>query len=1026
MFKMSCHIFVLCIVLSTVRVSQAAEKVNFSRDILPILSDSCFNCHGPDAAKRQADLRLDLRDEATTQREDHAAIVPGRPEESELLTRITSSDEFVRMPPPDSHRKPLTDEQVKLFRRWIAEGAEWGKHWSFETPVRPDVPDKSIHPIDAFVRQRFQQEGFKPSPRAEPATLIRRLSFDLTGLPPSVEEVRQFAGDPSPENYEAVVDRLLASPHYGERMAMWWLDGARYSDTDGYQQDATRNNWPWRDWVIDAFNQNQRFDQFTIEQFAGDLLPGATEQQILATCFHRNHMTNGEGGRDPEESRIDYVRDRVNTTGTVWLGLTLECAQCHSHKFDPITQQDYYSLTGFFNSIDETGKASGAANPYHAVKSPYAERAEKEAEAIVAERQPLEAAARQQAEAEFESWLSEQIERVKRDGFQPWTILHADRLDSVEGTILHQEADGTVIAGGPVLFQDDYRFTTSVPLKRVTGIKLEIFPHESHTGGKYSRGESGEFILTDVKLQLRRRGSSQVTDIELDSAVADVEREAKARNYGQVKDTLDDDPRNGWTTEGAESIETRTAVFALAEPLVPADDEELIFVMLQRSTTGDANIGRFRLSATDQVGEAVRSLKPMPMEQLATEKPDSPENVSAETRQRLLAQFLTDHEAYQEVKSALDKANRQLAEVKKLTDNIRVQVLKEREEPRTTHVLIRGVWDNKGDVVTPNVPEAILGLESETTPSRLDLANWLVSKENPLTARVIVNQLWQLCFGGGLVRTPGDFGLQGEQPTHPELLDWLAVEFMESGWDMKHILKLIVTSETYQQSSDVSEELQQRDPENRLLARGARFRLPSGMIRDSWLKTSGVLNPAIGGPPTLPYQPAGVWAEMFMGRFHYEPSQGAAQYRRSVYAFWRRSSAPTFLFDSAQRRVCEVRPRRTNTPLHALVVLNDRTCLEASQRLAELAVEQSDHEHQRAGFLFQQILSRDPTEREMEIIRQKVSQMLDEYRQHPEEAHQLLDGGQLPRTSTEHDPELAAWMIVASMIYNVDEAITHE
>ena len=493
-----------------------------------------------------------------------------------------------------------------------------------------------------------------------------------------------------------------------------------------------------------------------------------------------------------------------------------------------------------------------------------------------------------------------------------------------------------------------------------------------------------------------------------------------------MKDTLDDDPRNGWTTEGVEEIESRTAIFALTEPLELADDQELIFVMLHRSTTGNANIGRFRVSVTDQVGEAVRSFQPMPLKQLAQEDPATVAEITPETRKRLLAQFLVDHEEYQNVKAALDRANRQLSEVKKMTGNIRVQVLKRREESRTTHVLVRGVWDKKGDVVTPNVPDAILNLSSETEPTRLDLANWIISRENPLTARVIVNQLWQLCFGQGLVRTPSDFGLQGEQPTHPDLLDWLAVEFMESGWDVKHILKLIVTSQTYQQSSDITPDLLQRDPENRLLARAPRFRLSSWMIRDAWLQSSGLLNPALGGPPVYPYQPDGVWNEMFMGRFTYQPSQGDAQYRRTVYAFWRRSAAPTFLFDSAQRRVCEVRPRRTNTPLHALTLLNDRTSLEASRHLATQVMTKDMTNEERVSFLTQRILSRAPVAQEATILQRKWKTTHDYYREHPDEAARLLDIGQIPRKPTQQDAELAAWMITASLIYNLDEAITHE
>ncbi|MFH1301560.1 MAG: PSD1 and planctomycete cytochrome C domain-containing protein [Planctomycetota bacterium] len=1005
----------------------AAGEVNFSRDILPLLSDRCFHCHGPDPTHREADLRLDLREAATADRDGTTVIAPGKPEASELLARITTSDADLLMPPPDSHRKPLTKKQTELIRKWIAEGAKWGQHWSFEKPVKVAVSpqEKSQNPIDVLVQRRLTEEGLTLSPVTTKQTLIRRLSFDLTGLPPTPQEVEAFVNDQSPDADAKLVDRLLKSKHYGERMAMWWLDLARYSDTDGFQQDATRTNWPWRDWVIQSFNKNQAFDQFTIEQFAGDLLPQATPEQKLATCFHRNHMTNGEGGRDPEESRIDYVIDRVNTTGTVWLGLTLGCCQCHSHKFDPISQTDYYSLFAFFNSIDEDGKAGSAAKPYLKFQSPLVERAIQEAQQVVDERRPLEAEARKQAEQAFEPWLAEQIRFVEQ-GFTAWHLPQTRSLQSVEGTILTQETDGTVQTSGPNPRQDDYRLIAATNLSRVTGIRLEVFPHASHTEGKLSRGASGELILTDVKLQVRRQGSSQLRDIEFATAVADVEKEAKGRNYGKIKDTLDDDPRNGWTTEDHDPKQKHVAVFALAEPLVLDDQEELIFVMLHRSTEGDANIGRFRVMFTDQPGEAVRSLEPMPLEALAAVKATEVSKLDPKLKARLLEQFLVDHGAYQRKKTELDRANTQLAQVKKAAGELNVMVLAERTEPRKTFVLERGVWDKHGAEVSRSVPKAVFPLPQEKTKDRLDLARWLVSDQNPLTARVVVNHLWQICFGEGLVRTPGDFGLQGEGPTHPEVIDWLAVELMEHNWDLQHILRLIVTSRTYQQRSEVSNELLARDPENRLLARGPRFRLPSWMIRDAALQASGLLNPALGGPPVMPYQPAGVWAEMFMGRFRYEPSQGAAQYRRSLYAFWRRSSAPTFLFDSAQRRVCEVEPRRTNTPLQALTLLNDLSFLEASRELARTAIQQETTVPARLELIARRILSRSLDERERTVLEREFQKSLAHYQKQPADALSLLDVGQPPNKSSVAPDELAAYMVIASMVFNLDEAITHE
>lgn len=1013
------------VLLAFVRLSEAADEIRFSRDVLPILADRCFHCHGPDETHREAELRLDQRDSATADRGGYAVIQPGNAAKSELITRIAAKDPDVLMPPPASHRKRLTAEEIATLRNWIDAGAKWGKHWAFEKPERPRMPDSNAHPVDAFVGHRLRQKGLDFSPPAARRTLIRRLSFDITGLPPTPREVEAFLKEDSPNAVAMVVQRLLNSPHYGERMAMWWLDAARYSDTDGYQQDSTRTNWPWRDWVVESFNKNQPFDRFTIEQFAGDLLPNATEQQILATCFHRNHMTNGEGGRHPEESRIDYVRDRVNTVGTVWLGLTLECCQCHSHKFDPITHGDYYSLSAFFNSIEEDGRAGKGAKPYLKYRSPYADRAVLEAQKVVESRKRMETAARQRAEKEFGPWLNERW-REAQQGFQPWETLNPKRLETVEGTILTREAEGIVQAGGPNPRQDDYRLTVSPNLTRITGWQLEVFPHASHTEGKLSRGQTGEFVLTDVKLQLRKRGSSQLQDIEMASAVADVEKTAKGRNYGRVKDTLDDDPRNGWTTEGHDATVYHRAVFALAEPLKLADDEELIFVLLHRSTRGDANIGRFRISATDQPGDAVRRLTAMPMQELAASQVKDVSQIEAKLRGRLFEQFLVDHLAYQRAKTAYDLANRQLSEVKKAAGQLDVMVLKERKDARTTHILLRGVWDKKGKEVQPNVPQAVLNWPAEKLQTRRDLARWIVSSENPLTARVVVNQLWQMFFGVGLVRTPEDFGLQGERPTHPDLLDWLAVELVDHHWDLHHVIRLIVTSRTYQQQSLITQKLRESDPDNRLFSRAARFRLPSWMIRDAALKSSGLLNPALGGPPVRPYQPPGVWNEIFMGRFQYQPSQGAAQYRRTLYAFWRRSSAPTFLFDSAQRRVCEVRPRRTNTPLHALALLNNTTTLEASRELARTVIEKETTPERRFRFLFQRILSRGPTQREVAVMSRELKRARSHYQKHPQDAKSLSDIGQFRGNASTHSPEEVAWMVLASLVYNLDEAITHE
>jgi hypothetical protein len=1011
-----------------------AEEIDFNRDVRPIISDNCFACHGFDKGARKGELRLDQREAATEDRGGYAVIVPGKPEESALIKRVTSTDRDTVMPPADSHKKPLDRKSIETLKEWIRQGAPWGEHWAFVKPERAPMPADVPQAIDYFVEKQLAGKKRRLAKQAATHTLIRRLSFDLTGLPPDAEIVESFPRSPTEKDWDDLITRLLASPHFGERMAMWWLDGARYSDTDGFQSDSTRTNWPWRDWVVDSFNQNKRFDQFTIEQFAGDLLPNATPEQTLATCFHRNHMNNGEGGRDPEESRVDYVLDRVNTTGTLFLGLTLGCTQCHDHKFDPVSQRDYYSLTAYFNSIDETGAARSAAKPYLKYRSPYAQAAVDEAATLVKQTEAALSETKTQAETAFLPWLIEQVARTV-DGFRPWTTITPARLATTEGYQLSATPDGTIVSSPADFPQDDFVITVSaVERSRISGLKLEVFPHASHTDGKYSFSRTGEFILTNVKLLVRKRGSTQIREVGLASAVADVEGVGEDSSYKSVRETLDDDPRKGWTTRTKPSDVPHTAVFALEEPLVLAADEELDIVLMQRSLAPRELMGRFRLSVTDQRGAAVRSLSPMPLELLAKLRTTVGKTkidgalIDASLRKKLLDQFLEDHAAWKAAKKRNDRAKSQLAAAKKAVGDQSVMVLGERKEPRKTHVLERGVWNKHGEEVQRAVLPVVLKRPAAEVSSRLELGRWIASKENPLTARVITNQVWQLFFGAGLVRTPADFGLQGESPTHPELLDWLAVEFMESGWDLKHLVRTIVSSRTYRQDSSVTTELLELDPENRLLARGARFRLPSWMIRDAALKASGLLNDATGGAPVFPYQPPGVWRDQFMGRFVYQPSIGPAQYRRTLYAFWRRTSAPTFLFDSAMRRTCEVVPRRTNTPLHALTLLNDTTSLETARTLAELSIATAPNEiAKRVDFLCLRILSRKPTGDELgRVLVPQYEEAKAYYVDHADEAVKFATVGQLATPTTQTAPDLAATMLLANLLLNLDEGITHE
>ena len=1049
-------------VFGLVSPSVFADEIDFNRDVRPILSDNCLACHGFDKASRKADLRLDTREGATADLGGYAAITPGKPEESELIRRITSDDSFEIMPPADSHKKPLPAKSIAVLKQWVKEGAKWGKHWAFDPPTQAKVPE-SVHPIDYFVQRKLKAEQLKFAPPAAIGTLARRLSFDLTGLPPAPERVKKLIADlrglgfppdeesglgfqpdkkeqdtssttsgwkPNPrerEIWNEYIDELLASPHYGERMAMWWLDGARYSDTDGFQQDATRTNWPWRDWVIDAFNENKPFNEFTVEQFAGDLLPEATPEQRLATCFHRNHMNNGEGGRDPEESRVDYVLDRVNTTGTMWLGLTLGCTQCHDHKFDPVSQSDYYSLAAFFNRIDETGAAGSGAKPQMKIRSPYAQRAVEAAKELVAETESEVSAAREQAEEAFQPWLAQQFARTRKS-WRPWEALDVLDLKSTEGTKLATHGE-FIIAGASGKVQDDYIITTTLPplpeLRRISAVKLVVFPDEAHAKGMYSYADTGEFVLTNVKLRVRKKGKSLYDEVPLVRVVADVSGVGADSKYGKVSGTLDDDPRTGWTTRTKPSDQPHTAVFELAQPVSLAADEVLDVILMQRSLAPKELIAKFQLYATDQRGAAVRSLGEMPMERLAKSTADSVEKIDPKLRQQLFEQFLEDQTPYRRALQDRTIAKRQLSAAQKAAGDVSVAVLAERKESRPTHVLIRGVWDKKGEEVKPSLLTAVLPGKNDQPLTRLELGRWVVSRQNPLTARVIVNQIWQQLFGAGLVRTPADFGLQGEPPTHPDLLDWLAVEFMDSGWDVKHLIRTIVASRTYRQRSDMNASLLDRDPENRLLARGARYRLPSWMIRDSLLKSSGLINPAIGGPPVFPWQPPGVWKDQFMGRFEYQPTLGPEQHRRTVYAFWRRASAPTFLFDSAMRRVCEVNVRRTNTPLHALTLMNDRTSLLASYQLAKAAVNDfpNDFEKQLTN-IYWKALSREPTAAELKICRSKYDTALKYFEGDADSTRKFLTTG--GEKSRDPSAPTAALMVVANMIVNLDEAITHE
>jgi len=1015
-------------------------EVSFQDVVLPLLSDRCFTCHGPDEAAREADFRLDDRDAAVEDRGGYHAIFPGNSGESEVIKRITTTDEFMRMPPPESGVKPLSETEIDAIRRWIDAGAVWENHWSFERVERPEIPavhspevnnkDWPRNPIDHFVLARLEREGIDPSPSADKRSLLRRASLTLTGLPPTREDVETFLRDHSSDAYERAVDRLLASPHYGERMAYVWLDAARYADTDSYQQDEERTNWPWRDWVVRAYNSNMPFDQFTIEQFAGDLLPDPTPDQIIATCFHRNHMTNGEGGRDPEESRVDYVLDRVNTMGTAWLGLTLECTQCHTHKYDPISHHEYYELTAFFNSIAEDGRAGNKADPYYpyplAADSPYREQLLEPHRKKLTQAEERAAQILGEAEGRFDAWLEEHSEKLANVVAQPtdWQPVKPQELQASVPEVKLQIEDGrSVLATGANPNNVNYEFAGETSLDTVTALRLEALPHKGHTAGGLARSNSGNFVLTGLEVRVREPGKKSSLPLTISRVEAEYEQPGYVAEY-----TLDGRSNTGWAVWSGDITRPRALLIRLKEPTKLREGAKLVVRLKHESKHENHNIGRFRISATGDPAANLDCVSRGPLGLLAggSQSGESPlERLTDADRQQLFDYFI-QHDGQVGLSRAQEISARRSLEQAEANAHVSVMVLQERDTPRKTHVLLRGEWDQHGDQVEPNVPRILGDLPAEER-DRLTLARWLVNRENPLTARVTVNRYWQMHFGAGLVRTPEDFGLQGERPTHPDLLDWLAAEFMDSGWDVKAMQRLIVTSATFRQSSRHRTELDQIDPENRLLARGPRFRLPASIIRDSTLQVSDLLSDAGEGPPVKPYQPDGVWQDANQGKYVYELSEGEQLYRRSLYTFWRRNATPPAMFDASDRRTCSVGAVRTNSPMQALNLLNDITYVEAARVLAEHALKQDQGAvEKQLAWAFEKALCRPPDEHEASLLTEQFAHHLAEFTADPAAANQLLQVGESPVDEHLDRPALAAMTVTMSIVLNLDETLNLE
>ncbi len=815
-------------------------QINFSRDILPILSDHCYSCHGPDEKARKSKLRIDTLEGALGKSKNlgMSIIKPKELFKSELYQRLISQDAKEQMPPPSSVRK-ITKEQIDLLKSWIESGAPWGKHWAFELPLRSAIPsvvkgNRASNPIDSFVLSKLQKEGLKQSPQASKEILLRRLYLDLTGLPPSKEQVEAFLSNTAPNAYFKLVESLLANPHFGERMVWDWLEASRYADSNGYQGDGERTMWPWRDWAVSAFNSNLPFDQFTLEQLAGDLLPNPTFEQRLATGFNRNHMINGEGGRIPAENRVDYVMDMAETMGTVWMALTFNCCRCHDHKFDALSQKDYYQLFSFFNNTPVDG---GGGNP--------------------------------QTPPVLEYFTSLQLVK-KKD------------LDSSVGKAQQNVEDS----------------------------EGKLFPRDP------------------------KKNAS-------DSLVA-------ANFSKEIKDIL---AKPAGTRGKAQLVQLAKAV----EKSIPAHSQML--------------------------NNLIKTI-------------DERDNFS----------------------KALP----------------RVMVMEELPKQRDTFMLDIGNYEKPTVKVGIAVPKVLTQLPKNAPVNRLGLAQWLVSKENPLTSRVIVNRIWQQFFGMGLVKTSEDFGVQGEKPSHPELLDWLAVEFQDSSWNTKNIIRLIVCSETYMQSSIIEPGMAERDGTNKFLSRSSRFRRPAWMIRDQALTASGLLVQQIGGAPTRPYQPPGIWEDATFGNKKYVQDQGENLYKRSVYTFWRRIIGPTMFFDTSARQYCNVKPTRTNTPLHALATLNDITYVEAARVLAQRELEalpEKDLPEKDQAIIiniFKAILVRKPSREETTLLSNALNRYLQAFEMENDDAKKLIAVGSFPINKNLDTKRLAAFSILALSIFNLDEALNKE
>ena len=949
----------------------ADSVVQYNRDVRTILTDNCFACHGLDTESREGDLRLDERSFAIKS----GAIVPGKPDQSELIARITSTDPDVVMPPRETGHK-LSSNQISILESWIASGARYQQHWSFIAPKKVPIPINTQHqtaanPIDSFILAGIEKAGLKRSPMADRATLLRRTALDLTGLPPTQELTQSFLRDNSPITYETLVDRLLDSDSYGEHWARMWLDLARYADTKGYEKDRHRNIWRYRDWVIDAFNHDMPFDQFTIEQLSGDLLPNRTDNQILATAFHRNTMTNDEGGTDNEEFRFAAVKDRVDTTLQVWMGLTMGCAKCHSHKYDPISIRDYYSFLAYFNQTQDADNET----PFHA--TPTAAQADRLADLTNQLQQATKLSSQRPDDfsERFAEWKKELAE------VPLWQPLSLKEFKSEAGVQMSQDQQHRLIASGDRPQKDTWQLSFELPVlpdgKTYTSFRIDHFP-KSIAGGDW---EDKNVAIRELTLEFQQQ-SGEFKTIKLKNP-----RATFSQRGWNVASALDGKSDVGWGLS-PQFKEAQAAVFDFESPVSGG----LLKVTLEQQYGEGLLLARSRFSISQNPPQWLRAeLQPEP------EKVFS-ETVFPETMRRL---------------KAMETAKNQLQNFKKQIPSTPVMFDLDAKRQRTTRIHHRGNFLDQGEEVTPSVLTKFATLPPGAPANRIGVAQWLMTPENPLTARVTVNRIWARIFGAGLVETEEDFGTQGMAPSHPELLDWLAVDFREQGWSFKQLIKTIVLSETYQQSSTVTEQSLKIDPKNRLLSRAPRFRLSAEMVRDQALSVAGLLVKKIGGPSVMPPQPAGIWKSTYSGE-KWKNAEGEDRYRRGLYTYLKRTSPYPAMttFDAGSGEVCQIRRIRTNTPLQALITLNDVVYLEAAGKLSQRMDKAGEKLKAKLAAGFQMVLIREAEDDEIS----RLVMLYDSLEEELSDSKDLLESANL----TEGDPRL---VVIASVLLNLDETL---